>query len=140
MIAKDKHVSFHYILTADGQVIENSRGSEPLTYIHGGGQILPALEAQMEGMVPGDTREVELAAGDAYGEVNPEALQEVPIEQIPEGARQVGAPLQAEGHNGMILVKEVRDDVVVLDFNHPLAGKDLVFDIEIVGVEDAPQA
>ena len=136
MIAEGKQVSFHYVLTTDGQEVENSKGSEPLTYVHGGGQIQPALEAAMVGMAIGDTKEVSLAAADAYGEKDPSALQEVPVDQIPEEARQVGMALQSEGYNGPIMVTEVREDVVVLDFNHPLAGQDLVFAVEVVSIAE----
>jgi len=134
VIAEGNQVSIHYKLTADGEAIEDSHGSEPLSYTQGGGQILPALEDALTGLAEGDSKEVTLAAADGYGEIDPAALQEVPIDQIPEGAREVGAQLQAEGYNGPIFVKEVRDDVIIVDFNHPLAGKELVFAIEIVSV------
>ena len=70
--------------------------------------------------------------------MNAEAFQEVPLEQLPEDARVVGAMLQAQGFPGPLRVTEIKEDVAVLDFNHPLAGKGLSFDITIVAVEDAP--
>jgi FKBP-type peptidyl-prolyl cis-trans isomerase 2 len=79
-------------------------------------------------------------AENGYGEVNDEAFQEVPLEQLPEDARVVGAMLQAQGFPGPLRAAEIKEDVAVLDFNHPLAGKDLSFDITIVAVEDAPPA
>ena len=77
-------------------------------------------------------------AADGYGETTEEAFMEVPLEQIPEEARQVDAQLQSPDYPGPIRVVEVKEEVVVLDFNHPLAGKDLAFEIEVVGIADAP--
>ena len=135
MIAQGSQVSFFYTLSSEGEEIESNKNHEPMTYTQGEGQILPKLEAELEGLKAGDSKEVSLDAADAYGEVDPGKFQEVPAEQIPEPARKVGAQLQAEGYNGPIFVKEVKDNVIVLDFNHPMAGKDLVFAIEIVDVQ-----
>ena len=76
-----------------------------------------------------------LDAADAFGPVNPEAFQEVPIENIPEGARSVGTQLRAEGFDGSIRVHEVRDETIVLDLNNPLAGQDVTFDVRILSIE-----
>jgi FKBP-type peptidyl-prolyl cis-trans isomerase 2 len=136
MIQPGKTVGFEFTLKLeDGSVVQSNEGAEALTYVHGESQILPALEEQLEGLGVDDRKAVTLAAEEAYGEVKDEAFQEVPVEQIPEDARQVGAQLSAEGFNGAIRVHEVRSDTVVLDFNHPLAGKDLTFDIHVVSVE-----
>jgi len=136
VVQAGKQVSFTYTLSMDdGTVIESSNDQEPLTFTQGGGQILPALESELEGLSVGDEKSVHLAAEDAYGNVSDEAFQEVPIDQIPEDAREVGALLQAPGVQSVIRVSEVREDVIVLDFNHPLAGKALNFDITIVGLE-----
>jgi FKBP-type peptidyl-prolyl cis-trans isomerase 2 len=109
-----------------------------LIYTQGSDQILVALEAELEGLTAGDQKTVDLDAVNGYGEVNAEAFQEVPLGQLPEDARVVGAMLQAQGFPGPLRVTEIKEDVAVLDFNHPLAGKDLSFDITIVAVEDAP--
>ena len=142
MIAAGNEVSFEYTLSVSGEVVESSEGKAPLTYTQGGGQILPALEAELAGLQAGDEKSVSLSAEDGYGEVNPEAFQEVPADRIPEDARVVGAMLQSPEYPGPIRVAEVRDDVVVVDLNHPMAGKDLKFDITIVDVvaaaPDAP--
>jgi FKBP-type peptidyl-prolyl cis-trans isomerase 2 len=135
VITQGSEVSFFYTLSSGGEQIESNKGSEPLTYTQGEGQILPKLEAELEGLAAGDNKEVALAAVDAYGEIDPEAIQEVPIDQIPEPAREVGAQLQAQGYGGPIIVSEVREDIIVLDFNHPMAGKDLVFEVEIADVK-----
>jgi len=129
-------VGFEYTLTLeDGSIAQSNIGAEPLMYVHGAEQILPALEAQLEGLHINDQKTITVAAEDAYGEINPEAFQEVPADEVPEVARQVGAQLGAAGYDGPIRVVEVKEDTVVLDFNHPLAGQDLKFDIRVVSIK-----
>jgi FKBP-type peptidyl-prolyl cis-trans isomerase SlyD len=136
MIEAGRTVGFEYTLSLDdGSVVQSNRDGEPLTYVHGENQILPALEQELEGLTVDDQKAVKLAAEDAYGDVKDDAFQEVPSEQIPENARKVGAQLSAQGYNGAIRVHEVKDETVVLDFNHPLAGQNLTFDIRVVSVE-----
>lgn len=136
MIEPGKTVAFEYTLKLeDGSVVQSNKDSEPLTYVHGENQILPALEQQLEGLDVDDQKAVTLGPEEAYGDVRPEAFREVPTEQIPEGARREGAQLSAQGYEGPIRVHEVKDETVVLDFNHPLAGKNLTFDIRVVSVE-----
>lgn len=136
MIEAGKTVAFEYTLRLDdGSVVQSNKDDEPLTYVHGENQILPALERELEGLEVDDRKEVTLEARDAYGDVRPDAFREVPAEQIPQEARRVGAQLSAQGYDGPIRVHEVKDDVVVLDFNHPLAGKSLKFDIRVVSIE-----
>ena len=117
-------------------MLESNKGQEPLVFIQGDGQVLPALEAQLLGLKAGDEKTVNLDAVNGYGEKTDAAMQEVPLERIPEDARKVGATLQSEGFAGPIQVVEVKEDVVVLDFNHPLAGKDLSFEITIVEIDN----
>lgn len=123
------------LMLEDGTVIESTVDREPLTYIHGQGQILPALEAELAGMAVDDSKSVALEPADAFGPVDPEAFQEVPLDNIPEDARNVGARLSAEGFDGPIRVHEVRDETVVLDFNDPLAGQNVTFDVKVVAIE-----
>ncbi len=137
-IAPGKRVSFNYTLTSAGEVLESNKGEAPLVYVQGSGQILPALETQLEGMSAGQEKTVNLVAADAYGEIRQDAFQEIPLEQLPEDARVEGALLQAQGFPGPIRVSAVKEEVAILDFNHPLAGKDITFDIMIVAVADAP--
>lgn len=135
VVEQGKTVDFEYTLSLDdGSVVQTNQGAEPLSYVHGEGQILPALESAMEGMRVNEKKTVKLSPAEGYGEVNPEAFQEVPIDKLPEEARHVGAQLGVQGFDGPIRVAEVRDDVAVLDFNHPLAGKSLTFDVRIVGI------
>lgn len=136
MIEAGKTVGFEYTLKLDdGSVVQSNKDAEPLTYVHGENQLLPALERQLEGLGVNDEKEVKLAAEDAYGDVRDEAFREVPAEQIPEPARRIGAQLSAQGYDGPIRVHDIKDETVVLDFNHPLAGKDLTFDIRVVSIE-----
>lgn len=136
MIEAGKTVALEYTLSLeDGSVVQTNAGGEPLEYVHGEQQILPALEQELSGLGVDEEKTVELSASDAYGEVDPNAFQEVDIDKIPEGARRVGAELRAEGFNGTIRVHDVKDSQVVLDFNHPLAGEDLTFKIKVLAVE-----
>ncbi|MDX1503255.1 MAG: peptidylprolyl isomerase [Thermoanaerobaculia bacterium] len=139
MIVHGSTVSIHYTLTLeDGTTAESSVGGEPLTYTHGAGQLLPRLEEALEGRAEGDELRVELSPADGYGEPQEAALQEFDLERVPEDSRAVGTLLLAsdpEGNSQQVRVAEVREDTVILDFNHPLAGERLTFDLEVVAVE-----
>ncbi len=135
-IENGSQVSFSYTLTlADGTELESNVDTAPMTYTHGAGQIIPGLEHALTGHVAGDSFSVTIPPEQAYGAVDPNRVQPVPIENVPEAARVAGATLTAANFPGPIVVREVREDTVLLDFNHPLAGKTLQFDIEIVSVE-----
>jgi FKBP-type peptidyl-prolyl cis-trans isomerase 2 len=139
VIEEGRTVSIEYTLKLDdGSVADTNVGGEPLVYTQGNGQILPALEKNLEGMAADETRSVQLTATDGYGEVNEELYREVPPDQIPEEAREVGQVLYGQGPNGQpfqVRVYEVREEAIVLDLNHPLAGQALNFDIRIISVE-----
>ena len=139
-IADGSAVELEYtlMLAETGETIQTNVGDAPLSYVHGQGLLLPALEQELMGHEANDEFEVQLAAAQAYGVVDPALYREVEAEQIPEGAREVGAMLSAPGYQGAIRVREVRDDMIVLDFNHPLAGEDLRFKIRVVSVADRP--
>jgi FKBP-type peptidyl-prolyl cis-trans isomerase SlyD len=124
----------------DGHVVESNVGRNPLEYTHGSAQIIPGLESALEGLKAGDTKQVELAPAEGYGEPVAEAVQEVPSERIPEDAREVGAELQAQTTDGNVLrgrVTALRGETAVVDFNHPLAGKTLHFDVKVLDVQRA---
>ncbi|HAN29388.1 MAG TPA: peptidylprolyl isomerase [Haliea salexigens] len=132
-------VSIHYTGTLDdGTVFDSSDGRDPLQFEVGSGQIIPGLDRAIEGMTVGDKKQVNVAADDAYGQPADEARQEVARSQIPENIPlEPGLQLQMQTPDGQAIpvrVAEVGDDVVVLDANHPLAGKDLTFDIELVAI------
>ena len=143
-VSEGKNVSLEYTLTLDDKsVVESNVGKQPLTYTHGTRQIIPGLEKALEGLKVGDTKEVTVAPADAYGEKDPNALQEVQKKLIPTDALIVGTQLQGkdpEGHVVYPRVAEIKDDTVVLDFNHPLAGKTLHFDVKILDIQqEQPQ-
>lgn len=139
VIESGRTVSIEYTLKLDdGSVADTNVGGDPLTYTQGQGQILPSLEKELEGMAEGQSRSVRLSAEEGYGAVNPEFFREVPEDTVPEDAREIGQVLYGEGPNGQpfqVKVHEVREDVIVLDLNHPLAGQALNFDIRVVSVE-----
>jgi FKBP-type peptidyl-prolyl cis-trans isomerase SlyD len=141
-IKSGKEVSIEYtLMLGDKEVIDSNVGSEPLSYTHGAHQILPGLENALEGMKIGDSKQVTVEAEEGYGEVDQNAFQEVNKEQIPPDALKVGAPLQARDPNGQTVsfrVAEIKDQTVVLDFNHPLAGKTLYFDVKVLAVQEKP--
>lgn len=139
-ISTGKEVSIEYTLKLENkEVIDSNIGSEPLTFTHGARQIIPGLENALEGMKVGDSKQVTVKPEEGYGPINKEALIEVKKEQIPQEALKVGAQLQAKDPNGQILnfrVAEVKDQMVVLDANHPLAGKTLYFEVKILDIKD----
>jgi FKBP-type peptidyl-prolyl cis-trans isomerase 2 len=136
VIETGKTVAFDYTLSlGDGSVVQQSPEGAPLEYVHGEQEILPALEDALTGLAVGEEKSVTLSPEQGYGPVNEAAFQEVPIEQVPEDARRVGAELSAPGYEGPIRVHEVGDQTIVLDFNHPLAGETLTFAIRVVSIQ-----
>jgi FKBP-type peptidyl-prolyl cis-trans isomerase 2 len=132
-------VSIEYTLKLDdGSVVDTNVGQQPLAYQQGESQILPALEGELAGLGVGDEKKVTLSPEQGYGPVDPEAYQEVPLEVIPEDAREVGTQLvstDGAGNRRVVRVHEVREQEVVLNLNHPLAGETLHFDIRVIGVD-----
>jgi FKBP-type peptidyl-prolyl cis-trans isomerase 2 len=139
VIETGRTVSIEYTLTLDdGTVADSNVGGDPLKYSQGSGQILPALEQKLEGMVADETLNVRLSVAEGYGDVNPDFFREVPEDSVPEDARVVGQVLYGEGSDGkpfQVRVHEVKDESVVLDLNHPLAGQALNFEVRVVSVE-----
>ena len=139
MIEKGKTVSIDYVLTVDGKEIDSSKGKEPLTYVQGEGNIISGLEKELEGLTAGTTKEVVVAPEDGYGLIKPEAFREMPKANLPSNIQpQAGMVLTAktpEGQTIPIVIAEVRDTTIVVDFNHPLAGKKLHFDVTIVDIK-----
>jgi FKBP-type peptidyl-prolyl cis-trans isomerase 2 len=139
VVTDGDRVSIEYTLTlADGTVADTNVGGEVLTYTQGESQILPALETQMLGMKVGESKQVSLTAAEGYGEVNEELYQTVPASAVPEDARTVGTELLAQtpsGEQRPVRVHEVKGEEIVMDLNHPLAGKALEFDIKILSID-----
>lgn len=134
-----KKVTFHFTLTVDKKVIQTSEGKEPMSYTHGSGQIIPGLAAEIEGMNEGEDKTIMVSAQDAYGEANPEAFKELPKSSLPEGLTpQKDIMLQISTPEGQAIparISEVKEESIVIDMNHPLAGKDLQFDVKVVSIE-----
>ena len=140
-VGEGKRVSLEYTLTLEDQtVIDTNVGKDPLVYTHGAREIIPGLEKQLIGLKVGDTKDVEVAPAEGYGEVDPNRFQEIPKENIPEEARDVGKRLQGRGPDGQMMlaqVTEVKENTVVVDLNHPLAGKTLFFAVKVLKIETA---
>ena len=140
-ISDGKTISMEYTLTLeDKKVLDTNVGGQPLNFTQGSHQIIPGLETALEGMKVGESKQVAVAPEQGYGPINPQAVQEVPIDNIPEEARKVGAQLQGKDGQGRMVhprVTEVKEQVVMLDFNHPLAGKKLFFDVKILDIKTA---
>ncbi len=144
-IQDNRVVAIHYRLTTeDGQEIDASPQDEPLEYLHGHANLIPALERELTGHEPGDSVEVTLAPEDAYGEHDAELIQKVPNELF-SGVEQVAPGMQfeasdQEGRTQRVFVRSVEDDGVTIDANHPLAGMNLKFDVEVGEVREATDA
>lgn len=133
-------VSLEYTLKDEGgQVLDSNKGAAPLVFVQGQQQIISGLERELVGMRPGEEKKVVVAPEDGgYGPVVPGAQQEVPKDAIPKEGLKVGTQLTARSGSGEarpVTVKEIKDATVVLDFNHPLAGKTLFFDVKVLGVQ-----
>jgi FKBP-type peptidyl-prolyl cis-trans isomerase SlyD len=135
--SKGKVISLEYTLKLeDNQVVDTNVGKDPLTYTQGANQIIPGVESAVEGMTVGESKHVVVAPSKGYGDRNLNAFQEIPKAKVPKDIR-VGTRLQGKdkaGHDVRPIVIEVKDDTVLLDFNHPLAGKSLFFDLKVVNI------
>jgi len=131
----------HYTLSDDdGQVIDSSAGEAPLEYLHGFQNLVPGLEAELEGKKVGDKFKTIVSPEQGYGEVNPELIQELPIASFGGVEKvEVGMEFHAETKDGMQTVEviAVEDDTVTINGNHPLAGLNLNFEVEVVGIREA---
>ncbi len=135
-----KQVSIEYTLTVgNDEVVESNVGDEPMNFVLGNNQIIPGLENALEGMAEGESKQVEIAPEEGYGHVISEAKINVPVEQLPESVREVGALVQGQGSEGEMMrgeVVDIEEENATVDFNHPLAGKTLYFDVKVLSVEE----
>jgi FKBP-type peptidyl-prolyl cis-trans isomerase SlyD len=143
-IENGKVVEIDYKLhLGDGEIVDQSDDGEPLAYIQGEGQIVPGLEQALAGLTVGDRRQVVVGPVDGYGDHDPRGVQEVSRQAFPDGFEpKSGMQLVAEAPSGepvQFIVKEVRGDTVVVDFNHPLAGKTLHFDVTVRQIRAATE-
>lgn len=146
IITNDKVVSLSYELKVNDEIVDNAVAEHPLEFLYGHGQLLPLFEENIKGLKIGDAFSFMVPCNEGYGQVNEMAVVELPKEifnvdgQIPEDLLQIGRSLPMrdnEGNalNGMIV--DIKDDLVVMDFNHPLAGQDLYFSGKVEAIRDA---
>ena len=133
-------VRIHYTGTLkDGSTFDSSEGRDPLEFVVGAGHIIKGLDAALPGMQTGDKKSVSIDCADAYGPINPALHQGVPRDAIPDDITlEVGMQLQMQTPQGQpmpVTVTAIDEEQVLLDANHPLAGRDLVFDFEVVSVD-----
>jgi FKBP-type peptidyl-prolyl cis-trans isomerase SlyD len=144
-VKDDLVVSLDYTLRLDGgQVVDSSNGRAPLEFLQGRGAIIPGLEQELDGMVVGEEKDVVVAPADGYGERNPDAFQVVPRTAFPPDLElEIGRTLHMRDSRTQqvlqTIVREIRTDNVLLDFNHPLAGETLRFHVQIAGVRVATE-
>jgi len=140
-VSKGKVISLEYTLKLKhNQVVDTNVGKAPLIYRQGANEIIPGVELAVEGMSVGQTKQVVMAPRDGYGQRDPEAFHEMPKEKLPKGI-QVGAHVGtqllgngAAGHNVRPTLARIKDETVLLDFNHPLAGRTLFFDLKVLDI------
>lgn len=141
-IQDNMDVGLEYTLTVDGQVVDSTEGKDPFHYIHGKQQVIPGLEKQIAGMKIGESKDVTISPAEGYGELDPSAVVELPKAQLPTDITpEVGMILRGvtpEGQGFQATVKELKGENVILDLNHPLAGKTLNFKVKVVGIAPVP--
>jgi FKBP-type peptidyl-prolyl cis-trans isomerase SlyD len=134
-------VSMDYTLLVDGEVLDTSTGHGPLEFLQGAGNIIPGLEQELYGMAVGESKMVIVQPEDGYGILDADALVDVPREQFPSDIpMEVGVEITVTDESGNPMnarIDSVNDDNIILDFNHPLAGKELHFEIKIVALREA---
>lgn len=137
-VTDDVVVSMDYTLTVDGDVLDSTEGGEPLDFLQGHRNIIPGLEKELYGLSEGETKDVTVVAAEAYGEFDPDALMDVPRSEFPSTIPlETGTELQVKDKDGEVryaTITEVGAEKVQLDFNHPLAGKELNFEIKVVSL------
>jgi len=139
-VKKGDKIKVHYHgKLDDGTTFDSSEGRDPLAFEVGSGMVIPGFDAGVTGMEKGEKKTIKIPSDEAYGPMLNEMVMEFPKERFPEDMKpEVGMSLNMsnqEGQSFPVVIKEVKDDVVVLDANHPLAGKDLTFDLELVEIE-----
>ncbi len=138
VIEEGKKVKMNYTLTSDGKQIDSTANKPPLEFIFGEPALLPALQKNVQGLKAGDHKKFTLAPKEGFGELNPKALVEVPRANFHDAKVEKGMVFSTPGKNGRPVngvVHEVKKDTVVIDFNHPLAGKTVIFDVESLEVK-----
>lgn len=142
VVSPGMQVSIEYTLKLeDESVVDSNVDSKPLTFVQGSHNIISGLENALEGMKIGDSKQVTVKPENAYGLVDKDAFSEVKKEQLPQEALKVGSLLQGQYDDGEFFharVAEIKEQTVLLDFNHPLAGQTLYFDIKVLDIQEVP--
>ena len=142
-VADDVVVTIDYTLTVDGEILDSSEEEGPLEYLQGHQNIIPGLERELAGTKVGESKKVTVAPGDGYGEIDEEAIVDVPRDEFPENLPlEVGLELEVTDKDGDIMlasIVEVGKDTVKLDTNHPLAGKTLHFEVTVLDLRAATE-
>ena len=139
-ITENQVVSLEYEVKDGSEIVDSNVGGAPLVFLYGKGQIIPGLETGIANMAIGEKGDILVKPEDAYGEYNAEAEQVVPKEQFAGIDLNVGMTLYGQGEDGgtvQVIVKELKEEEVVIDFNHPLAGKELMFSVTINNIREA---
>ncbi len=138
LVADDLVVTMDYTLTVDEQIVDSSDEEGPIQYLQGYGNIIPGLEAHLGGLAIGESMDVTVAAKDAYGEFDSEQIVNIPLDEFPEDiCVETGVELEMKDQDGDMLfarIVSVGKARAKLDFNHPLAGKELHFNVTIIGL------
>ncbi|MCK4725392.1 MAG: peptidylprolyl isomerase [Anaerolineales bacterium] len=141
VIADDVVVTLKYSVSVAGQVVESSADDNPIQFIQGRGDVIPGLENALYGLSVGDQKEFDVAPEDGYGEADPDAIAKIPKAEFPpEIPLQPGVELRLKDEQGDELeaqIVTVEDEIVRLNFNHPLAGKELLFAIQVIDIRKA---
>ena len=140
-ISNGKQVTLEYTVKLDDQsVVDTNVGGEPLKVTQGSHQIIPGVEKALDGMAVGEKKQVTITPADGYGTIDPKAFQEVDKNMVPSDSQKVGTQLEGKTADGRAVfprISEVKHETIVLDFNHPLAGKTLYFDVKVLEVAQA---
>jgi peptidylprolyl isomerase len=140
-VKKGDKVKVHYQgKLTNGETFDTSTGREPLEFEVGSGMVIKGFDNGVTGMIAGDKKILNISFDEAYGPKNPDMLIEMPKDRFPKDLDlEVGIPLMmsdGNGQNFQVMITQVKEDIIVLDANHPLAGQDLIFDIELVEIVD----
>ena len=139
MISRGKKVRIAYDLTVDGKLIKSVHANKPLQYVHGKKQILPGLEKALQGLKLGERKVIRLSPKNGYGFEDPNSIMEMPKSRFPKRDHFVGKEMKSlRDGKYLAVVKEVRKETLVLNFNNPLAGKTLHYEVVVIGIENRP--
>ncbi len=137
VIGQGKSIRVAYTVWCGDEVMESTEGRPPLYYKHGDSRVLPAFQRNLEGLKEGDEAEFTLEPAEAYGPYRPEAVQEVPKSEMPDCELKAGQVLQDTLPDGSLKigrVQEIREQSVIMNFNHPMAGKILRYKVKVISV------